>query len=621
MSDQQDPPPETDPTPDLADVATEEDLQRRESLYDNYEIEGGEPADDEDTDPVDVDARRDPWTPPESEGLIDPQVHELQAYLLWDTHGLNPYYDLESAFETVQRADDITFQFQGDDWRIWDESDGPDSDDVGSRQWESGLAHPNAPDDPLTEYQLAVFQDDDLHERRARLQFRARVPDAVKVETGEPAQLPDVPESVAVQVAHAENIETDKIEALIRAAVQAVGLDDEYFPEGKTHDWSRGLGLGQYVRISRPHSEEKVVPRNGILERLAMFAVDRSGQGQLMWDNREIIGHRNVVDLDATAAGKMLPDQTVAKRLKSYHTKHPTTEELDDEPTTSPKLEIQWQKTLSETTAVPWDADDAFDFADLERELDEFLLNTLSWAGLPTGPADDVYVDDAYWTVEATQRNVEVRPNPLSEIEESEEDLVVQHVDPTTATNSEWDVLKSLTKIGDGKHWSEIAEAADVSKSTIYRAADRFDPIIDISNGVVSFIDDVVRQKASAVLSTVKKAASRAVDNFSQLASGDDALDSESTLAKWARTYHAIVDDTLQGLEIELTGEYDLHQILQVLRNGYEAARRTGRNTSDAFIEARFVWHDENGERVEQRPFLADHGSVRLFGSKIANDV
>jgi hypothetical protein len=628
----------------LPDAATsqpghvEDDPHAEHLLSGEYEIENsaGSGSDDEGDD-LDIDPgdQREQWEPPAEAGYVDPAVHELMAQLLWDSHGLAPYRDLADAFQPVRNDEAISFEFAGDQWRVWYADDGPDDapgeDAADSCAWESGIADPEDPDRALEEFQLVVVQDDGIHDRRAQLQFRPAIPgsEAYKVGSGEPIQgIPDaLPRGLRVRVTPAENVAIDELEPLIRAAVQALGVDEQYLPAGETHEWSRATGLGLYLRMYREPSERCIVPRDGVLERIGQFSAARPGYVRFEADNREIVGHSQEVVLDEAACEKLFSHREphVAKTFESYHTAQPAAEEDPDEPITSPKLEVQWHKDSSTTTAIPWDSATEFDVHDLLRELDEALLNVVSWSGLPVGADPNTYRGDAYHDVTASERDIDIVASPLDELREREQDLVTSHMQSADARDSERRVLETLIEeFGDQVYWETLADAADTSKSVVYDAAQAFNGIIEVVDGVVRFEDDVVREKATRLLQSAADAVERVQDSLAALAADHSrTVDPDSPFGKWARRYFAEIsrDHHHDRLEIELTGEYTYRELLQALRAGYEAARATGRHCSDRFLDAWFVWYDSDGQRQEGKHVLSDNATVRILGEDYAFDV
>lgn len=216
-----------------------------------------------------------------------------------------------------------------------------------------------------------------------------------------------------------------------------------------------------------------------------MVSSQQRGRGEHKWDNEEIKGHRNAVALCAHSLEKLLPDQHIGKLLKSYHMKNPRDVANPDTSTTHPKLEVQYSKKYSDTEMqnVPWSSAEEYDLTDLQRELDEFLVNALDWAGITTRADERVYVADEYWDGEETERELTIYENPIEDIVQYERDLAVHHMTSAELTTGERRVLETIVDGGRELHYDEIAERSDTSKSTVYRAAKKLSDEIEIHGG------------------------------------------------------------------------------------------------------------------------------------------
>lgn len=556
----------------------------------------------------------DRWEPPELFPAIRPRVHELGAHLMWATNGLSPYFAIVANFDRVL-GKELYFDACGDTWEL-------NHDEQKVKYWEGEIA---ARDEETfsayNEYQIGVRARDSVGKRYVSFQFRPGLPDACHVETGDRIQsLPeDTPESIRVQV-HSANVDPDEIIEVLHGLMDAMTIDLRHFRREDIHERSRAYNLALYIRLQRELSEEKIVSRNGLLDRLARVSSQQRGRGEYKWNNEEIIGHRNAVALCDHSLEKLLPDQRVGKLLKSYHMKNPMNAADPDLATTHPKLEVQYSTEYSdaEMQSVPWSSAEEYDLSDLQRELDEFLMNALDWAGVTLRADERVYVADEYWDVTETERDLALHQSPIEDVVERERDLAVHHMTSGDLTRSERQVLEVVADSGSDLHHSEIAARSETSSSTVYRTATKLDSVLRKAQGKIGFEDDVIREKFDQLLDRVDDVIEWVENGVESLVAEDGLLAEDSALARWARCYGVEVTESCDGDEIELHGgEFDDYQVRKILRNGYDAARAVGVRTAERFIAATFAWHDpERGHRRSDGAVTVSvDGTIRFLGA------
>jgi hypothetical protein len=534
--------------------------------------------------------------------------------LLWAEHGLSPYFAIVKNFDRVF-GKELYFDACGDTWEL-------NHEEQKVRFWSGNIvARDEDVFDAFNEYQIGVRAQDAVGKRYVTFQFRPGLPDAQNIETGNRIQsIPeDTPESIRVQV-HSANVDPDEIIEILHELMAAMTIDTGYFRQEDIHERSRAYNLALYVRMQRELSEEKIVSRNGLLERLALVSSQQRGRGEYKWDNEEIIGHRNAVAMCDQSLGKLLPDQNVGKLLKSYHMKNPMKAEDPDSATAHPKLEVQYSTEYSdsEMQSIPWSSAEEYDLSDLQRELDEFLTNALDWAGVSLRANERVYVADEYWDVTETERDLELHQNPIEDVVQAERDLAVHHMTSGELTPSERRVLKEVAESGRDLHHEALAERSETSSSTVYRTAATLDGVLRKARGKIGFEDEVIREKFEQLLDRVDDVIEWVETGVEALATDDGLLAEDSALARWARLYGVEVTETYEGAEIELHGgEFDEYQVRQILRNGYDAARAAGARTAERFIEATFAWYDPNKgrRRSDGAVTVSADGTIRFLGA------
>lgn len=343
-----------------------------------------------------------------------------------------------------------------------------------------------------------------------------------------------------------------------------------------------------------------------------MFSSRRRGRGRYEWDNEEIIAHYNTVALNEAALQNLLPDQEVGKLLKLYHLKQPPAN-ADATPTSHPKLEVQFSTEFSEEAAIPWSSSD-YDVTDLERELDEYLVCQLDWAGLATTAEADWTVPDAYWQPVDTERDITVYPDPLEELREVEEGLAVHHLVNKETSRGERAVLRALAETGKA-HYQDLAAESDTSTSTVYRAVDRFSNVIEKTNGVFEFADNVLKNKFQELFQFLEDSLKWVEQGIEHIHNSEQLIGEDSAFASWARRYGASILEKEDSVEIEFqAGKYSKYEMQKILRRGYKAARRMGSQTANKLMKATIRYRDLDGDELQRRCFIPQGTSISVLG-------
>lgn len=519
-----------------------------------------------------------------------PQVHRIGAHVNCAEHGLDAYWGLVSAFEpgdegtTVTALDGETFVVET------------------ANHWRGQLVRPGGEhEDGLYEYQYEVWSDDEHGRRGFDVRLRPGFPDAQHAETGEPIQgLPqDCPESIRLQI-ESVNLERAEIMQLLQALAEAVGWNPRYVETA--HDWSRIYALETYARLDRDLAAGRIVGTGGVLEDLSQFG-QGNGQGEHKWDHEETTGHYESVALDPGTWSQLIDSQTLPKRLKCYQPQHPRVED-DGDPLYHHKVECQyWADYDSES--IPWSG-----YEQAVGELEETVLNALHWGDVPIeadatvsdgkGGARDVFVADDYWTPTVREEPVEIAADPIPALAEQERhDAVADVVDPD-ATPAEFDVLEVVTD-GGRVDYEEVAERAGRSTSTVYRAIQQFDSILDTDNGAVGFVDDVVRstvgdivEQFAAARDATETALEQVAERARPLSRSEDG--EPSALERWINRHGIRVTQTYDQLEFEVPQAMSEYEMLHLVRAGLDAAERSPLLT-ERFEGALFTWTDRDEGR------------------------
>jgi len=560
----------------------------------------------------------------DSEPVLRPQTHEIGAMLLFTSQdeGLLPFLELSTALDrhfewtgydpetgTVIAEGNSVDQFNaaGEMWEF-------NHDESKITTWQSNIK-PRDVDDcsRYFEYNIGVVSTDDVGRKRVNFQFRPAISDPQHIESNEPIQpIPStLPEGIRVQV-DSVNVNHDEILEILQSVAAVLDVRPECFGRERIHEWSRVYNYALYVRVRRSVSDRHLAGSEGLLERLAVFSSRRQGKGHYEWDNEEITAHYTTVGLNRTALQNLLPDQRVGKVLKLYHLKHPPANAAAD-PTSHPKLEVQFSTEYSDDAAIPWQSSD-YDVTDLKEELDEYLICQLDWAGLATTAEADWVVPDAYWKPEDTDRNITVYPDPLEKVKEAEEGLAVHHLLSKDTSRGERAVLRALAETGKS-HYRTLADESETSTSTVYRAVDTFSNIIKKTNGVLEFADDVLRDKFQELFEYLEDALEWVEQGIKHIQDSERLIGEDTAFASWARRYGASVLEKEDSIEIEFqAGKYSKYELQKILRRGYKAARRMGSQTAHKLMRATIRYRDQDDNELQRRCFIPQGTSISVLG-------
>lgn len=529
------------------------------------------------------------------DGLLDVQTHRLAAQMTFDQHDMAPYWGIVSAYEPD--LDGATFSYNQEDYSI-----------ETATHWSGKIADPSGDiDGGLNEYKLGVWTDDDAQDKGADFTFRPGYPRATHVDTGEPIQsLPtELPESIRVQV-EATNLSNIDVLALLAALADAIDLNPRYFQA--PHEWSSIYELETYVRIDRDVADQKLTADGGVLERIARFSNGR-GRGEHKWDHEDRQGHYEAVALDPQSWARLLDGQSLPKRLKCYHPANPRSEADEDDPLSHPKLEVQYWAGYQQQRSLDW-----YDFEQHLDELRETTLNALNWADISLEPDEDVHIADDYWSLERCPESVRIVSNPMPELEDQQQATARETLIDPEASRAEFDVLEALAD-GGSRHYDDIADEADRSSSTVYRAAQQFADVLEIVDGSIQYADDVVRQEIEGIVDRYQSARDSAADALRATAESDipvgETHDGEpSALESWMNRHGIVPKSSYGDLELELSRPTTPYKLRKILRAGLEAAELSPLLTH-RFENARLHWVDREGNQRSNYQIVVD-GEIRL---------
>ena len=534
--------------------------------------------------------------------LVDTQWHEFRAYLKFAEHGLDPYYALHQLMRRNDWDDGPPTEIIEYDGRKYEVTF--TYDDSGLKPWDD----PSFRIEKVREFRIHVETAEGI--RKADFHIRPRWPD---MESKAGMRTPSNPRDfVGLDIdAQGANHDPGAYPELLDHAMQAFGVNgganaarDRYLSAPNVEPWSIIIDGELYVRIDRDHSGP-LIGLDGPLERMNMvLAGERSGYRKRVADDGKIAGYYHTATFGSMRARKIFDGHHLGKEVKHYHSQYPEERDPND-PLYHPKLGVSYQRSRTDTR-VYWDndaleydraaADDAIGLDDMARELDEQLLNTLRWAGLPTRPDHQVFVDDAVFTVEPDRRERTLITNPLPALEEEQEHMVTRAItkmcDPEQY-DTDARVINQL--LSDGGEQSPKGLADDLGKhyETILRSLERLDAVVDHSYGSVELKSQHLAQQLAERAGDLLGDFGRWREHVDQLAEKASRFvagaetDGASVFDMWVQKYLEEIDDPDGDPRLYLRMGYrpdDLHEAREILNRGLSKLRSSfgGKNADSS---------------------------------------
>lgn len=529
-----------------------------------------------------------------SRPLLATAPHELDAHLIYgnapgrDGHGLAPYFAFLSLIREHGGSVRYSLEFQGHDvsGHLYYQESGIEE-----------IRHPSADGlGRIIEPRISWSVDDesDVAERSGGFHIAPRASDMRKSD----GSRIDVPEDLlGVDVrAQGSNLEPALYPDLFRAIAVELGVSGRYFEE--LHPYSNVSDLARYVRVERGASGP-VHAVDGVISRMAnLLANDREGYRKHVADDTEAPGFYHSATVGSKRAAELVEGHRFAKELKHYLPRHPGAFD-EDEPLYHPKVEVSFQVRRDADGAVPW-----ADLEQLDRELDEALLNALAWTGfsieadVDAETVDGPYVADAYFSPEAKFRPRTLTDDPLPSLEARQESYIVKHL---VDGLEESDLALVGQLVADGGHHSpaDVAEETGFHLSTIYRAMKRVEGLVEHSYGDVALRSPYIAERlVEAVQDAEATLASTIEVGANALAFAAEDLES-SSLVKWLRAHNADLLDEADGLTIRLgkAPGLSIGDVRAALRKGLLRWKHAGRDPG-RFRSATVVYTREGQTNV-----------------------
>jgi len=517
--------------------------------------------------------------------LLKTHPHEFGANLLFVDHDLKPYWAFRSVVsDHGGGASDIaTVEHEGHTY------------DVSLGHQKGGLA-PREDDDIQTVYEYRLhLEERGKPERKADFLIQPRWHN-MKTKEGKPVSTPDV---LGVNVkTQGANIEFEEYPSLLRKASARIGVNMRYFAD--VHDYSTVYDAARYVRV-RDGKSDTIYGTNGTLRRVRELVAD-TGYTKLVSDDTETDGYYHTVTFGNEGAQELL-EHRYAKEIKHYHVKNPQNVEGALK---HPKVEAAYQNSKCKHT-VKWS-----DLDDLNRELDEALLNILVWSDLPYRDDGFTYIDDRYHENENVERDRQVMSDPTPELRDEQEARVIQHL--RGMNDSDVQVLDKLVSDGGSATATEIEEETDYSLATVYRALNRMAELVTHEKGEIRVASEYMARRLNDAVQVAQERVRDALELSAEVVEkATDKLERRGgALREWMNTYGVELEDDPEKRAQMKVERQNGRDIKEVLRDGLRAWKHAGREKRRFLTAEVQTWNEEFGtwEYGKARSLLGNRNRV-----------
>lgn len=519
--------------------------------------------------------------------LLDTTVDEFGGNLIYTDDDLAPHFALDAAVKDGEGSKRALFERAGETWVVELAYD------------PSGLKPRDHPDyrlETVREHTITVRPTEDpAGKRRANFQIAPRWPD---IESKGDSPNPSTPNIVGINVkAQGAKLDLDAYPDLLRRAADALDVNPDYF--SREHRYSNIYQAETYTRVNREKSGA-VFGEGSPMQRIHELA-GRSGKyRKLIEDDRGADGMMHMTAFTPETASALIGGHSLGKRPKHYLPKNPPDD--PDDPLHHPKICMLFKQSLNGSNgSVAWS-----DRGDLRDELDETLLNLLSWAGLPTRPDGETFVEDGYFEPDDSfQATVSLVEDPTPEIQREQGTAVVKALSGLGTgnpdlTQSDTDTLEVMADGGQRQDIDDLAEAIGCSRRTIYRVINRLSALLDIADGKVAFASDYLAAQARHGLHAARDAFER----------DGDSRGEDSAWAAFKAEYAPEVSDRFpdadaENIELQFGEMPDDMDMTEVLKEGLRAWLRSGRDATE-YRFGRMEWSQNGRRRIKQARALDD---------------
>ena len=463
---------------------------------------------------------------------IEPQTHELGANLIFTAHDLKPYYGLDSVIkkydgattDTIRYGDsryEVTVSYSKSNLKPWD--------------------NPNFELETVREFDIKIRPVAEDNRRKVTYQVSPRWQNQQsKGDSRNPSSFDYVGINVTT---HGSNFSLDSYIPILQTVFDNFGLNQQYVSSSSLHEYSNIFRYERYVRLDRDKSE-RLTMTDGLFDKITSYCRTHGDSGQRTWDNESERGYYDKVKFDSKTADSLITGHDHSKQIKHYHPKYVRDNPTD--PLYHPKLGIA---LIEDTTA--WT-----DRHDLITEIDELLINSLSWSGIET-TAGNSFVADDHFDNSDTTHDIELLQNPLDKMKKNQQSYLDGLSVKPDLNESDRQVLEILSEGKDSI--GDIVDNTEFNQRTVYRVINRLEDILTLDNGCIEFTSEYLQSGISGLMSEARsriESVSNTTNPFQEWAkaNGVDISEKDGRLilrfGEVSREVHSRITEILESARI-----------------------------------------------------------------------
>ena len=513
--------------------------------------------------------------------------HECKGHLYLVDYGLDPYWALTRLLiEDYDGYGEIKTTIDGETWRV-------------ELAYQKSGFMPRETDalagERLYEVNVLAYGDG---ERKATYNVSPRFPEMKHYETGDRITQPfdevEADEGIDVHF-QGSNLEPQQYKDLLPVFVDALAeeagtrMREGYF-RAPAHSLSNIYEYERYVRITRSMNQ-KLIGQGGVMQKLMLLLAEKEGtQATYDIDNEDVVGKLHKIKLEPVDVRKLLPGHHRGRQLKSYLPEHPDKFDPEDD-LYHPKVGVLLRKSLNSGHAFDWSDRD-----ELRERIDETIINVLAWSDIPFKSGGTTFVSDRHFQATAAEESVPVYDDPTPAMEAQQESILVTALQSMTDADEE--IVRSLALEEDNQHPRELANNTGLGLSTIYRALDRLDGVLENADASVRFTSRKIADEIQGIIESQEYQFENAAERIEALLGMETRQAASSAFQQWLNRYAA--DVALEDSDDDLRVRIDTvlsrlkaspaPRVQEVVREMVEAWNDDGRDVRElrnAFVEWR----------------------------------
>lgn len=505
---------------------------------------------------------------------VQPQCHEFDANVLFNEHGLQPFFAADTRVKAGGGSQKSSFEHNAEKWNVT------------LYYQDSGIEHPGDETpggtpfdlDEMREFRIKVEAADDPAGQKSFNAHLAPRWKGMRSESGKDLSPPEgFGDGVNIRIS-GSNIHFARYLDLTRRAFEAVDINEWYFYDRAD---STILDAERYVRIYENRSGP-IHSRSGPIAGLSnLLENDREGFRKLVQNDddnhgRNLPGFYHTATLGTRRIEKAFPAHNLPKEIKHYYSREALSLPKSN-PLRHPKLGVSYQRDK-------WNGKISMDDLDeLIYELDQTLHSVLEDSELPLhdGDGSGPFCSDAYFEADNTlYPDDHIISLDLTQIRHEQESIVIRNLADGGFSPVEWESLQTLVADGGTVSPTDIAEENGRHVDSVRRALDRLDGMVEKEYGRVSLRSNHVADLVHDAVQEAKQSTRKAVEAGAKAieASRRGIDEATSSLIAFAANWDI---DVSAGDYVEIDfGKMDVDDLSEA-RNEIRRVLREGRDLWD----------------------------------------